>query len=264
MTTGGNRQERDTLPDRLGDKLEVLHPVGATLAVSLVGYVVLAAFALALGVLVTEVVVGGSLGRGDLDIARWFAEHRTPFRDDLSLVGSYLAETVTVLGILALALIVLAVKRHWPLFALLAVTMALEGGVYAVATFAISRNRPPVARLEDLIVADSFPSGHTAAAVAMYGSLAIVVWAETRSRAWRTLAIVLAVVAPIAVATSRIYRGMHNPTDVICGALIGMGCIAVGYLAVRTGVAVARERRAEPEDDRAFDQGQLPREAVAS
>jgi membrane-associated phospholipid phosphatase len=252
------------LPDRLGARLEVLQPVGATLAVSLAGYVILAAFALALGVLVTEVVVGGSLGRGDLDIARWFAERRTPFRDDLSLVGSYLAETVTVLGVMAIALIVLAVRRRWSLFGFLVVTMALEGGVYAVATFAISRNRPPVARLEDLIVADSFPSGHTAAAVALYGSLAIVVWAETRSRAWRTLAIVLAVLGPIIVATSRIYRGMHNPTDVICGALIGMGCIAVGYLAVRTGVSVARERRADRVGDpRATDHGQ-PREAVAS
>lgn len=265
MTTGGNRQEPDTWPDRLGARLAALHPVGATLAVSLAGYFVLVAFALALGVFVTEVVVGGSLGRGDLDIARWFAERRTPFRDDLSLVGSYFAETVTVLAILAIALIVLAVRRHWPLFGLLLVTMALEGGVYTVATFVISRDRPAVPRLEDLIVSDSFPSGHTAAAVALYGSLAIVVWVETRSRAWRACAIVLAVLAPIVVATSRVYRGMHSPTDVICGGLIGMGCIAVGYLAVRTGVSVARERRGERvEGPRAIDEGQLAREAVAS
>ena len=92
-------------------------------------------------------------------------------------------------------------------------------------------------------MSDSFPSGHTAAAVALYGSLAVVVWAETRSRLWRTLVIVFAVLGPIIVATSRVYRGMHNPTDVICGALIGMGCIAVAYFAVRTGVAVARDRR---------------------
>jgi membrane-associated phospholipid phosphatase len=38
---------------------------------------------------------------------------------------------------------------------------------------------------------------------------------------------------------------MHNPTDVICGALIGAGCVAVGYLAVRTGLADAHERRVE-------------------
>jgi membrane-associated phospholipid phosphatase len=264
MTTRGELQERDTLPERLGESLAGLRPVGATLAMAVAGYAVLVGFALALGVFVTEVVVGGSLGRGDLDVARWFAERRTPFRNDLSLVGSYFAETVTVLALMAIVVIVLAVKRHWPLLGFLLVTMALEGGVYAAATLVISRNRPAVPRLEQLIVTDSFPSGHTAAAVALYGSMAVIVWAETRSRIWRSVAIVLAVLAPIIVATSRVYRGMHNPTDVICGALIGMGCIAFGYLAVRTGVAVARQRRQPaPDHTRAPDQVLVSREAVA-
>jgi len=265
MTTWTEPQEGRGLPERLGTRLEPLHPVGATLAVAVAGYLVLVGVALALGTFVTQVVVGGSLGRGDLDVARWFAERRTPFRNDLSLIGSYFAETVTVVVIVAIVLVVLAVKRHWPLFGLVVVTLTLEAAVYVAATYAITRNRPAVPRLEDLIVADSFPSGHTAAAVALYGSLAIVVWAETRSRGWRTLAILLAVLGPIIVATSRVYRGMHNPTDVICGALIGMGCIAVGYLAVRTGVSVAREHRADDDDDaRAPERPRLSREAVAS
>ncbi len=262
MTTWPERRERDTSPDRLGAALEPLGPVGATAAVAVMGYLVLVGFALALGVFVTNVVVGGSLGRGDLDVARWFADRRTPFRNDLSSVGSFFAETITVLAIVLIVLIVLAVKRHWPLFGLVAVGLMLEGGVYAAATYAIARNRPAVPRLEDLIVADSFPSGHTAAAVALYGSLAVVIWAETRSRVWRSLAIVLAVLVPIIVATSRVYRGMHNPTDVICGALIGMGCIGAGYFAVRTGVSVARDRR---EDDLPIAHRAVrSREAVAS
>src|SRR5205823_11098053 len=78
MTTRGKRQEPDTLPDRLGTKLEPLHPLGATLTVAAAGYVVLVAFALLMGALVTNVVVGGSLGRGDLRIERWLADRPTP------------------------------------------------------------------------------------------------------------------------------------------------------------------------------------------
>jgi membrane-associated phospholipid phosphatase len=38
---------------------------------------------------------------------------------------------------------------------------------------------------------------------------------------------------------------MHNPTDVICGALIGACCVVVGYLSVRAGLAAAHERHIE-------------------
>ncbi len=220
-----------------------MHPVVATLGIAIVGYLAVAAMALALGALVTNFVVGHGLGRDDLDIARWLADRRTPTWNDLSVVGSYFAETVTVLVVLAIALVVLAVRRNWAQFGLLVVSLSVEGAVYATATYFVTRNRPAVPRLEDLIVADSFPSGHTAAAVALYASLAIVVWSLTRNPWWRGISITLAFLAPIVVATSRVYRGMHNPTDVICGALIGAACVVVGYLSVRAGLAEAHERR---------------------
>jgi membrane-associated phospholipid phosphatase len=222
--------------DRRGERTTSemrVHPVVATAVVGVAGFLVVTALALALGALVTNLVVGHSLGRGDADVARWFADHRTPTWGDLSLVGSYFAETVTVVVITGFALVALAWRRCWPQVGLLAVAMLVEPGVYLVATYVISRNRPAVPRLEGLIKSDSFPSGHTAAAVALYGSLAIIVWSLTGKTLWRGLVLFIAVVAPIIVATSRVYRGMHNVTDVVCGALLGAGCIVVGYVAVR-------------------------------
>ncbi len=232
------RDERTTSDNRV-------HPVVVTAVVGFVGWLVLAALAIGLGALVTHFVVGHSLGHGDLDIARWFAERRTDTWNSLSKIGSYFGETITVFAVIAIALVVLAIKRAWAQFGLLAIAMAAEGGVYVTATYVISRNRPAVPRLEDLILADSYPSGHTAAAMALYGSLCIIVWSLTRSRVWRGLFLALAIVGPLIVATSRVYRGMHNTTDVICGLLIGAGCITVGYVAVRAGLAAAHQRRLE-------------------
>ena len=65
--------------------------------------------------------------------------------------------------------------------------MSVEAGVYLVTTYFVTRNRPAVPRLEQLIVSDSYPSGHVAAAVALYGALAIVVWSLTTSRVWRAI-----------------------------------------------------------------------------
>lgn len=230
-----------------------------TAVVGFVGWLVLVACALALGAVVTHFVVGHSLGHGDHDVARWFADHRTDTWNSVSHVGSYFAETVTVLIVLAVALLVLAIRRAWPQAGLLVIAMAAEGGMYVVATYFVSRNRPAVPRLEQLIVSDSFPSGHSAAAMALYGSLCIVVWSLTRSRVWRAVFLALAIVAPIIVATSRVYRGMHNVTDVISGVLLGAGCIAVAFVAVRAGLATA-ERRAE---SRSEEMGQMEEREAA-
>jgi undecaprenyl-diphosphatase len=227
------------------------HPIVVTAIVGFLGWLVLAALTLGLGALVTHFVVGHSLGHGDLDVARWFAERRTDTWDSWSKVGSYFAETVTVLVVIAVALVVLAVKRAWAQCGLLVIAMAAEGGVYLVATYFVSRDRPAVPRLEDLIVADSYPSGHTAAAMALYGSLCIIVWSLTRHRFWRGFFLALAVVAPLIVGTSRVYRGMHNPTDVICGVVLGAGCILVGYGAVRAGLAAADRRPAADGEEQA-------------
>ena len=217
-----------------------VHPVLVTAVVGVVGWLLLAACAVGLGAIVTNFVVGHALGHGDIDVARWFVDRRTDTWNTLSSVGSHVAETLTVFVIVGIALVVLGVRRAWPQFALLAVAMACEGATYLVATYFVSRNRPPVPRLESLIQSDSYPSGHTAAAVALYGSLCVIVWSLTDDRIWRAVFFAVAVIAPIVVATSRMYRGMHFPTDVVAGAFIGAGCIVVGYVASRVGLEIGR------------------------
>ena len=93
----------------------------------------------------------------------------------------------------------------------------------------------------------SYPSGHTAAAVVLYGSIALFVCASDRSRWLQWLAIAGAVVMPVAVATSRVYRGMHHPLDVLCGVLMGVmalmvTCVAAGAYETSGGPSPAGDR----------------------
>ena len=77
---------------------------------------------------------------------------------------------------------------------------------------------------------NSFPSGHTSAAFA-----AATAFFHTLPRRWGITALVLAAV----MGLSRLYVGVHFPTDVLCGALVGFLC---GSLAWKIGRAI-QERR---------------------
>jgi membrane-associated phospholipid phosphatase len=54
----------------------------------------------------------------------------------------------------------------------------------------------------------------------------------------------LAIVIPIFVGISRLYRGMHHPTDVMGSIVLGAGSLLFALLACRTAGAVGDERRA--------------------
>jgi undecaprenyl-diphosphatase len=111
----------------------------------------------------------------------------------------------------------------------------------------IHRHRPLVQQLEQRRQDASYPSGHTAAAVVLYFLIAVVVTMYVTNALTRRVAWAAVVVVPVVVALSRIYRGMHHPTDAVAGALMGVGCVVVALLAVRTA-SVVTALRASPRD----------------
>jgi undecaprenyl-diphosphatase len=89
----------------------------------------------------------------------------------------------------------------------------------SVVKLIVARPRPTIEHLSQLSSL-SFPSEHTTQAAAIYLTIAILL-SKGLSRGWRVLAIVLAVVIALGVAWSRVYLGVHYPTDVAAGLLLG-------------------------------------------
>jgi undecaprenyl-diphosphatase len=235
--------------ERIGNRLRTHRPVVAGGLVVLVGALLMTALLVGLGLLITHVLVGGPVEAWDRNLNLWFVDQRTAALNPVANIGSELGATFTIIGVAALACIVLAIGRHWRELGFIVAGLAVEASVSFATSTLITRTRPNVPRLDAAQPTGSFPSGHTAAAIVLYVSFAIVITLLVRNTFLRAIAWLLAIALPIYVGSSRLYQGMHHPTDMIGSALIATGSLLIGLLACRTAGAVAERRLARGERD---------------
>jgi undecaprenyl-diphosphatase len=220
----------DREPGAVGRRLARLpaagHPVFTYATGVLLSWCVIAATSILLGLLVTKVLLhvhGVASDDGWLD--RVLAHHRDGALDRTSLVGSTMAGGVVLPALAAVYVLVAVLFKHWRLAAFIPCALLVESGSYRATTMVVHRHRPNVIRLEHLPVNASYPSGHTAASIAVYGGLALLAASSVRRRWVQVVVWAVAVLIPIFVAFSRIYRGMHHPLDVVGGIVIGVAAL---------------------------------------
>ncbi len=179
------------------------------------------------GLLATRVEPGSELAGSDAAVVEGLAGERTPALDTVSGVAAELGNTLVVVTIGAVAALATAARRWWRAVAVLAAALVGELAVFLGTSSLIDRPRPAVPHLDaELPPTSSFPSGHTGAAICLYGGLAALTLAATRAW-WRWLVLALAVVVVAAVALARLYRGAHFPTDVLGSVLLAVPWLLV-------------------------------------
>jgi membrane-associated phospholipid phosphatase len=199
-------------------------------SIGLIGIAVLSAIFVAVGLAVSD-SPHSWVAHVDASVGRFFFAQRSSAGNTWSAVGTWLAETPVVIGVGVIAAIFLGFRRQWPSFALLVGGLLVEIATYMIVVLVVDRPRPAHG-LEHRLTG-SYPSGHVAAAIVLYGTLAYLVGRSVRSATARATGWAIAVLVPVVVAVSRLYREMHHLTDVIAGALIGLGACAVAALLAR-------------------------------
>jgi undecaprenyl-diphosphatase len=230
-------------PGPLGRRLAALPGDGRPVWTYVLGIVLvlvaIASLSIVAGLVVTRALlhVPGVPG-ADESLVGFLARHRSSGLTEASLVGSIMAGGVVLPIVAGVVAMVAAAARHWRLAGFLLFALAVESASYRVTTLAVHRDRPDVPRLEKLPVDASYPSGHTAAAIVVYGGLALLLSSRIENRAARIAIWAVAALVPVFVALSRMYRGMHHPLDVAGGVMIGIAALSALVVVTRaTGSA---------------------------
>jgi undecaprenyl-diphosphatase len=146
---------------------------------------------------------------------RWFEE----IARDITALGSFV---VLALLVAASVVFLLMARQRRDAWTMLAASVGGIGVMY-VLKFLLSRARPDALLHVVYVNTPSFPSGHTMMSTVTYLTLGAFMARELRSRSLKGFVMFLAATVSVLVGLSRVYLGIHWPSDVLAGWSFGAG-----------------------------------------
>lgn len=168
----------------------------------------------------------------DTTIIGWVQRIPRSF-DKLFVAVTHIGDPIAVVFIAAAVMGAALTSRSGPdlMFAALMIPLTLFVGAMLKQLF--SRARPLTQHAYNLqLDTFSFPSGHSSGSMIAYGLLAYLSYIVIPSWYGIAGAVVLGVI-PLLVGISRVYVGVHYPTDVVAGWLLGLLALAVIVLGIQ-------------------------------
>lgn len=213
---------------------------------------VLVGMVLAAGALWAFLVLGGEMAEGetasvdrslilalrtpgDLDNPIGPRNIEEAVRDLTALGGTTVVALVTVVGVLAFAF---HRKYRHALVLTGAVLLAWMSSDAGKALY--DRPRPDLVPHGAFVYSGSFPSGHSTLSAATYLTLAMLVASLETRRRTKVLAYSLAAALVVAVGFSRVYLGVHWPSDVLAGWCLGSLWALAAWITLRASGVQAK------------------------
>lgn len=148
------------------------------------------------------------------------------------LLGATKIGEVWAMVCLSLMLVVYLMLKRYKIEALFVViTMSLSGILNPLLKNVFDRERPTLLRLID-ISGFSFPSGHAMGSTSFFGS-AMYIAQRRASGSTKGVIIGLCAALILLISISRVYLGVHYPTDIIAGIIGGAFCIVLSTLVLK-------------------------------
>ncbi len=161
----------------------------------------------------------------DTAVREWFYSIRSPWLTEVVKGITFMGNTKTIIALCIVFLIIPKLTRKFGLP--IAAAAIVGAGINKIIKHVMMRPRPDVSLHLIEQGGWSFPSGHSISGLLMYGLLAWLIRRYVKDKRIANIATVLLTLLWIGVGLSRIYLGVHYPTDVLGGWTLGMAVMMV-------------------------------------
>jgi len=167
-------------------------------------------------------VRSGSTQAFDNAVLQWIAQFRTPTLDAVMLEITFLGTGTVVMMIVTISGMFLWLTKHK--YSALLLLIATLGGILLnnLLKAGFGRPRPQLVEWGTNVVSWSFPSGHAMSAAVAYGTVAYLAARLQERHLQRVVTLMCAAILIVLIGFSRLYLGVHYPSDVIAGVIIGL------------------------------------------
>ncbi len=178
-------------------------------------------------------------------VMQWIGAHRSPGIQSMMLEITALG-TGTVVAMIVLVSGMFLWLNHHKHSAILLVAATLGGIVLDnLLNIGFNRPRPHAFEWGTTAMSSSFPSGHAMSSTIVYGTVAYLAGRLQRDARSRVLTFSFAAILILLISSSRLYLGVHYPSDVLAGIVVGLAW--AGFCMVLLEVEQLYARRNAPQ-----------------
>jgi undecaprenyl-diphosphatase len=200
-------------------------PEGSLSIYLLIGFLILVLGSKIFSEIASNVSANESIVRFDMAVETAIHANTNPGLIELMFLATLAGSVVIIIAAIALG-IFFVWRRNWRDLLLLVVAVCGEEIVNLIFKNTFNRPRPiftdPIAIASDF----SFPSGHAMASMVFYGLIAYFLMRHSKPIIERILIAIIGVIIVSIIGFSRIYLGLHYPSDVLAGYSAGLAWLA--------------------------------------
>lgn len=168
----------------------------------------------------------------DHQIVNWIYTFRTSWMTFIMRIITSLASSYAIAALTFILVFTFYIKNKNKLIIPLLVTVTINFLFVEIVKLVTARARPELQYALAVEKSYSFPSGHTLFAITFYGLLVLYSLMFFKNPKAKITSIIIGIILTVAIGFSRIYLGVHWPSDVLASLLIGTSWLCLVVIAL--------------------------------